>query len=522
MKRLHTALFLIIFSLFSAHAETVKIIHINDSHSHLESTMINNVPTGGMAKAATVIRTLKSENPDALLLHAGDAVQGTIYYNLFKGSADADVLNPLGFDAMAIGNHEFDDGNANLAEFIGMLHFPVLSSNVIPPEGNALEGKFRPYIVKDRIGIIGVTTARKALHSSSPDAGTVFKDEAESVQKSINEMKVKGIKRIIVLSHIGYENDLEMAKKLTDVDIIVGGDSHTLLGDFDGAAGTYPTVASNRNGEKVCIVQAWEHGKIVGLLLADFDGDRIASCGGKAYIADGADDPETAKIIAGYSSQVSILKNKVIGTATENITHRRTPSGAGAHFGSEVVPIVAQSFYEASKRADFSIQNAGGVRTDIRKGDITVNDVYTMLPFSNTIYEIELYGTEIKTLLEDQMQSLIDKGPRGGFPYSYGLKYSINTQKAYGERVSEIELKDRTTGKWISVQPDRLYVAATNSFLAKGKDGYMVFPRVIAERGAGTDTGLGYAETFIDFVEHHKIIKKLPEEEYPIKSFIAP
>lgn len=522
MRLLHTALFLIIFSLFSVHAETVKIIHINDSHSHLESTMINNVPTGGMAKAATVIKTLKSENPEALLLHAGDAVQGTIYYNLFKGSADADVLNPLGFDAMTIGNHEFDDGNAHLAEFIGMLHFPVLSSNVIPPKGNALEGKFSPCIIKNSIGIIGVTTVRKALHSSSPDAGTVFKDETESVQKYINELKAHGIKRIIVLSHIGYENDIEMAKKLTDVDIIVGGDSHTLLGDFEGSAGAYPTVTANRNGEKVCIVQAWEHGKAVGLLLADFDGDRIASCGGKAYIADGTDDPETAKIIAGYNSQVSALKNKVIGTAPEDIPHRRTPAGTGAASGSEVVPIVAQSFYEASKRADFSIQNAGGVRTDIRKGNITVNDVYTMLPFSNTIYEIELYGREVKTLLEDQMQSLIDKGSKGGFPYSYALKYSINAKKPYGERVYDIEIRDRATGKWVSVQPDRLYVAATNSFLAKGKDGYMVFPRVIAERGAGTDTGLGYAETFIDFTERHRTIKKLPEAEYPIKSFIAP
>lgn len=506
----------------SAHAETVKIIHINDSHSHLESTVTNNGPTGGMAKAAAVIKTLKSENPDAFLLHGGDAVQGTIYYNLFKGRADADVLNPLGFDAMVMGNHEFDDGNAHLADFINMLRFPALSSNVIPPEGSALEGKFRPYIIKNGIGIIGVTAARKTLHSSSPDAGTVFSEEAESVQKYINELEALGIKKIIVLSHFGYENDIEMARKLTGVDIIVGGDSHTLLGNFGGAAGAYPTVAENGSGEKVCIVQAWEHGKIVGLLLADFDGDRIASCGGKPYLTTGADDIETAKIIAGYTSQLSELKNKVIGEAAEELIHRRKPGGTGADSGSDVVPIVAQAFYEASRRADFSIQNAGGVSSDIRKGGITVNDVYTMLPFSNTIYEIELFGTEIKTLLEDQMQSLINKGPRGGFPYSYALKYSINAKNAYGERVSDIEIKDKTTGRWMPVQPDKLYVAATNSFLAKGKDGYMLFPRIIAERGAGSDTGLGYAETFIEFIERHRTLKKLPESEYPIKSYVAP
>ncbi|MCD8552587.1 5'-nucleotidase C-terminal domain-containing protein [Seleniivibrio sp.] len=522
MNRLLTVLFLIIFTLFSANAENVKIIHINDTHSHLDSTKVDDVSTGGMAKAATVIKQLKAENPDALLLHAGDAVQGTIYYNMFKGRSDADVLNPLGFDAMAIGNHEFDDGDAQLASFIGMLNFPVISANIIPAKGNVLDGKFSPYIIKNGIGIIGVTTVKKTKHSSSPSAEINFKDEAKSVQKYVNELKAQGINKIIVLSHEGYKNDIELAKKVTDIDIIVGGDSHTLLGEFKDAAGPYPTVAENKNGDKVCIVQAWEHGKVVGFLIADFDGGKIRACGGKPYLTAVEDDKQTAEIVSKYSSQVQTLKNSVAGVAEEEIIHRRTPAGADPYSGSEVVPIVAQSFFEASKRADFSIQNAGGIRMSIPKGDITVDDVYTMLPFSNTIFEIELYGREVKELLEDQIQSIIDKGSKGGFPYSYGLRYSINGKKPYGERVTDIEIKDKKTGKWMAVQADKLYVAATNSFLAKGKDGYMVFPKVIKARNAGTDTGLGYAETFIEFLQRHKTIKKLPKEEYPIKSYIAP
>jgi 5'-nucleotidase len=522
MKRLSATILIVIFSLFSANAETVKIIHINDSHSHLESSMVNGTPTGGMAKAAAVIKQLKSENPNALLLHAGDSVQGTIYYSLFKGQPDAEVLNSLGFDAMAIGNHEFDDGDKHLADYIGTLNFPVISANIKPAKGNALDGKFKPYIIRNNIGIIGVTTLRKTKHSSSPSTEIDFKDEAMSVQNYVDELKAKGIDRIIVLSHYGYDNDVEMAGKLTDVDIIVGGDSHTLLGDFPDSAGAYPTVTANRDGDKVCIVQAWEHGKVVGLLLADFDGGKISSCGGKPYLANGADDEQTAQIILKYSSQVEALKTTVVGTSEETLKNRRMPAGADSGSGSDVVPIVAQSFFEASKRADFSIQNAGGVRMDIPKGDITVGDVYALLPYSNTIYEVELFGREIKELLEDQMQSLINKGPKGGFPYSYGLKYSINGKKPYGERISDIEVRDRTTGKWAAVQPDRLYVASTNSFLAKGKDGYMIFPRVIKERNAGVDTGLGYAESFIDFLRRHKTIRRIAQEDYPIKSFIAP
>ena len=574
----------------------VKILHMNDSHSHIEGEtqtlefdgVETDVTMGGMARAAALIDSLRDEN--TLLLHAGDTVQGTLYYTLFEGEADADVLNSMEFDAIAIGNHEFDDGDDFLSSYMDMVDAPFLSANIIPTISDTLYDKFSPYIIKtvndQEIGIIGLTIAGKTKDSSNPSEDITFLDETTALQNTVNELKNLGVQKIIVLSHYGYTYVQAMASKVTDIDVIVDGDSHTLLGDFDyvglSSSGQYPTMAVNADGDDVCIVQAWEYGKAVGELDVTFNGDAVATCTGdahliisddfeqedatslaKAVVSDRQDavslarsavsddvkasilaiiagksnisvipeadvDQSIANIVDTYSGQVDSLTTEVIGEAAETIYLGRVPgkerNGVTLPLGSEIAPIVAKAFYDLSNRADIAIQNAGGVRETVNLGDITYGTAYTLLPFANTLFELEMYGSEIKQVLEDAVENIAQGGSDGAFPYAYALKYDVDATKAYGSRFSNLEVKDRTTGTWSAIDNDKMYVVVTNSYTAGGKDGYLTFGTVQEERGPGVDTYLDYAMSFAQYVQALTTkgdqLEKLPTEDHPVKSYV--
>nr|WP_320116520.1 NAD nucleotidase [uncultured Desulfuromonas sp.] len=565
----------------SAHRTSVKILHVNDVHSHLDSDSLDltldgtttEVEVGGMARVASLIDDLSAENDNHLVLHAGDAVQGTLYYTLFQGEADAEVMNAIGFDAMCIGNHEFDDGDEWLAGFIDQLDAPVISANIEVASGNVLEGKFSPYIIKEvggtQVGIIGVTIAGKTEESSQPSAEVTFHDEIESVQAAVDELTAAGIGKIIVLSHYGYNNVQTLATQVSDIDVIIDGDSHTLLGDFSpydlADSGDYPTMTTNADGDDVCIVQAWEYSKVLGELDVTFVGNALESCSGtphlllgdtfvredadeNEYTVDGdelagiqdaiaaddqltiaEEDPTVAAIIADYAEDVDALGETVIGEAGEDLLLSRVPGhdyyGVNLPLGSDITPVVAKAFYEMDPNAEIAIQNGGGVRTSVTSGEITYDTAYTLLPFANTLYEIEMYGSEIKQVLEDAIENIAQGGSTGGFPYAYALKYDVDATQAFGSRVSNLEYKARGSENYVSLEDNTLYVVITNSYTAAGRDGYETFGTVQEERGLGVDTYLDYALSFVNYVEGlteaGETLVKLPPEDHCIKSYIA-
>lgn len=560
---------------------TMKILHINDVHSNLEASDVDlnfdGVETacevGGMAKIASKISELKEETDNCLILHAGDAVQGTLFYTLFQGEADADVMNAIGFDAMAIGNHEFDDGDEWLAGFIQSLTCPVLSANIEVPSDNVLYDLYEPYIIKEvdgkQVGIIGLTIAGKTQNSSQPSDEVVFEDEIEATQDAVDELTAQGVKKIILLSHYGYENVLALAGQVSDIDVIVDGDSHTLLGEFSAydldASGDYPTMTTNADGDPVAVVQAWEYSKVLGELDVTFDGDVLESCAGTPHLILGdtftrknddgedytleddeftavqalvnadaqldivSDDEEVAAIITDYAEEVDALGETVIGTAGENLLHNRVPghtyNGATLDFGSQIAPVVAKAFYEMDSNADVCVQNGGGVRINVYQGDITYDTAYTLLPFSNTLFEINMYGSEIKSVLEDAVENIAQGGGTGSFPYCYALKYDVDATQAYGSRFIDIEFKDRETGEWSDLDETRMYVVVTNNYTAGGKDGYTTFATVQEERGEGIDTYLDYALSFVNYIkqltENGETLTALPDEDHCIKSYTA-
>jgi 5'-nucleotidase len=562
---------------------SLQILHINDHHSHLDPSKLDlkfdgktktRVKVGGIARVATKINELRT--PTTLVLHAGDANSGTLYYTLFKGKADVEMMNEIGFDAFTLGNHEFDGGDEILNNFINQAQFPIISANVEVKKGSALDEKWDPYIIKDidgqKVGIIGIEIAQKTKVSSMPSDDIIFYDEAVRAQRYADELKAQGVNKIILLSHFGYENDLELLSKVTGIDVIIDGDSHTLMGDFSAVGlkspvATYPVNTKDKAGNPVCIAQAWEYSKVLGELHVSFDAaGTITECKGTPHLLLGnkfkqknakkkrvdvndtvrksilsviaaqpnldivAKDEGIKSKIAVYKTEVDKLKKKKIGRTAKGLKHIRIPlhdyngnNGKAMPLGSEIAPIVSKSFYDLSLRADACIQNAGGVRISLPEGKITYNTAYTLLPFSNTLYEIDMKGSEIKQVLEDALINFKDNGgSSGSFPYAYGLRYDIDMTKPKNQRILNLEIMDRKTKKWSLIDSDKLYVIVTNSYTAQGRDGYTTFKEVQKER-PGTDTYLDYAMSFVAYVKaktkEGKKIKALPKEEHCIKSY---
>lgn len=550
---------------------SVNIVHINDHHSHLEpgdveldfDGVVSEVDSGGFPRVAAKIKQLEGELDNVLKLHAGDAVTGTIYYSLFKGEADAQLMNEVCFDAFALGNHEFDDSDAGLATFLGFLNgnpgicqTPVLAANVVPAVGTPLrptadESLIQPYVIKEidgqRVGIIGIDIARKTQISSSPLDSTEFLDEKETAQFYIDELRGMGVNKIVVLSHFQYANEVRLAQELRGVDVIVGGDSHTLLGERFAdlglnPGGPYPTVVNNADGDTACVVQAWQYSDVVGELNVEFSKDgQVLNCAGTPHLLLGdnfdvagadldhvlgvidatpelsivAPDPVAQSLVDVYAADVEVLKQTIVGTATEDLCLERIPDQGRSNIagcrektqanGGDIQQLVTEAFLQRSFRADVALQNSGGVRIDIPAGDISIDDVFTLLPFANTLVELELTGAEIKQVLEEAASSALGdfgSASTGAYPYAANLRWDADLSQPTGSRFSNHEIRRKSTGVWEPLMDDDEVVVVTNSFLAGGGDGYFTF-ETAADEGRIVDTFIDYAQGFIDYLQQN-------------------
>ncbi|MBN2768460.1 MAG: NAD nucleotidase [Campylobacterales bacterium] len=535
------------------------IIHINDHHSHIDgekmSLKINNkavdVYIGGFARVISKIKELQSNSVNPVTLHAGDALQGTMYYTIFKGELDAKLMNLITWDAFELGNHEFDDGDEELHKFLKSLDTSILASNIKANQKSPLYNDLKPYkiITKDnqKIAIIGIDVAYKTKYSSRPSKNVEFFDEIQSVNKHIQELKAEGINKFIVLSHFGFENDIKLASQIEGVDVIIGGDSHTLMGDFDmvglkSTTNDYPKIVKSKDNKKVCIAQAWQYSYLVGSLDVEFDkyGD-VTKCSGEPILLVDSntqnrnlldtvksnsqlqlvdEDKKALEIIKGYKSKLDKKQKEIVGFNKEYIGHNRIPLDksdgvCSLKYGSEIAPLIAKSFYMKSKKASFAIQNAGGVRSGLKSGNITIEDVYKLLPFSNTLIEFNMSGKEVKELLEDAFSSTFDKSSSGAFVYGYGIRYDVDSKQSKGNRVSNIEVLNKTIDKFEPMDFDKKYIVVTNSYIADGKDGYEKFAAIKDK----TDTYYDYAMSFVDLIKSRPNIVPVKQAYRPIKSF---
>ena len=493
----------------------LTILHLNDLHSRIESinkydstcdaeTEAEGECFGGIARIKSKIDerrgTLEADGKNVLVLDAGDQFQGSLFYTTYKGEAAVEFMNQMDIDAMAVGNHEFDDGPEALAKFIDEANFPVISGNIDVNSEATLQGKIQGTLViekaGERIGLVSVV-AEDTDETSSPGDNVRFIRSEDYLKGVVEAFETAGINKIIALTHVGLSRDIEIALNVPGIDLIVGGHSHTLLSNIaERAEGPYPTMIPNPQGQLVPIVQAYAYGKYLGEIEIEFnDQGEVISAKGEPILLDNSVIPDQNFVnrVKELAAPIEELKNRVIGSTAEVIDGDRSSCRAGE---CQMGNLVADAMLDVVKDQGIqvAIQNGGGLRASIDAGEITMGEVLTVLPFQNTLSTFMLQGADIITALENGV-SEVEEGA-GRFPQVAGLKYEWSrSQAADQQRIMKVEVL--INEKWEMLDNERLYGVVSNNYLRSGGDGYDIFETNAVD---AYDFGPGLEEVVADYL----------------------
>lgn len=518
----------------------LTVLHVNDTHSYFDPCRIGlpdgeQAMCGGYPAISTFANAIRATNNRCLFLHAGDAFQGTGYFVLNHGAANADLLNRMAPDAMTLGNHEFDqlramnitwsaDGSSAeqivpgdkipqdlpLARFAEAIDFPLLAANLHINNDPRLAQttNITPWIIREiqgeKIGIFGMLLDDMPS-ISSPGRELTFDPIVESARRSVEQLKAQQVNKIIMLSHIGYNRDCQVASQVDGIDVIVGGHSHDLLGDFTRSgmvfSGPYPTVVTSPCGDRVCVVQAGSYAQAIGCLNLQFDTTgciQTWSGSNTLLILQSPGFPggilEDAALRTQIDEQYKPALLKTYGPAIAQVPvtlfHERIPTDTEGH-GSEVAPIAAEAFCfgieERGIPVDGGLVNAGGVRTSIQAGDYDKNQtLLEVMIFGNSLCTFSITGAEIKQVLEAVIDSaLANPDLDGRFPYTARMAYIYDAAKPAGRRIVSLRFLDKK-GEWADADDTRLYRLVSNTYVADGNDGYASLKACIDAHGSGT------------------------------------
>lgn len=482
----------------------LRVVHTNDHHARIEPVLNGSTPVhGGVSRRKTLIDAIRNEGGNQVLLDAGDVFQGTLYFNQYRGMADLEFYNAMRYDAVAIGNHEFDIGQAPLATFINGARFPVLSANIQADASSPLAGLIKPWTViwvgGQAIGIIGVTTEETTV-LSNPGPGVTFTNYIDAVKQGVAALRQAGVTKIIALTHVGVEADRVLASQVDGLAVVIGGHSHTPMGPMVSTANAnrpYPEVIASPSGKPVIVAQDWEWGRWLGDLTIGFD-------------ANG----DITTVVAGNPTEV--LPSVMADTGFENrITAFRAPldqlratpvgetqvalNGARADVRTKETNLgnmIADSTLAKTVGAgsQIAIVNGGGVRTSIPAGRVTLGQVLEVHPFGNTLVVMTVTGAQVKEALENGVSQV--ETVAGRFPQVGGMRFSWDATAPAGSRVTGIQIADGKGG-FTAIDPNASYRLVVNNFIATGGDGYSVLQK-------GTDrieTGFLDSDVIVEYLQ---------------------
>ncbi|MCY8088996.1 multifunctional 2',3'-cyclic-nucleotide 2'-phosphodiesterase/3'-nucleotidase/5'-nucleotidase [Bacillus sonorensis] len=489
----------------------LTVMHTNDTHAHLDDA----------ARRAAKVKEIREQTENNILLDAGDVFSGDLYFTKWNGLADLKLMNMMGYDAMTFGNHEFDKGPQVLADFLGgngaavdpankhsfeAPSFPIVSANVdvakepklsrfqkkpaVLKAGARKETGIYPYILLDvngeKVAVFGLTT-EDTSYTSSPGANITFHDAYSSAEKTVKEIKEKEkVNKIIALTHIGYNRDLELAKKVQGIDLIIGGHTHTLVDHLEVVPNTEPTI----------VAQVKDYGQFLGRVDVAFDEDGIIQTDQSSFdliaIDDhAAEEPDAKNVLDDFKQELEDVKTERVGYADVPLDGKREHvRSKETNLGNFIADGMLRKARQAGG-ADIAITNGGGIRSGIDKGKITLGEVLTVMPFGNTLYAADMTGAQIKEALEHGVSQVEEGG--GAFPHVAGLTFTFTLNKPKGERILDVKLIDEK-GTSRPLDPKKTYRVATNNFMGGGGDGYTVFKKA----KNGVDLGFSDYEIFTE------------------------
>ncbi|MEW6635430.1 MAG: 5'-nucleotidase C-terminal domain-containing protein [Actinomycetota bacterium] len=495
----------------------VQILGFNDFHGWLQSPRsVDGRSVGGAGYLAAYLDREERENPRGTIrIHAGDSVGGSpLISSYFHDEPAVYAMNLKDLDLGTLGNHEFDEGktemfrlleggqrtdgnqfktgpdgepvNTSDSDFPGA-QFPYIAANTV--WAGTDDPILPPYAVIKRkgvkIGFIGVVTP-ETEQIVIPDAVAPFDflDISDTVNRYVPELRKKGAEAIVVLAHSGGfqsgqtatgEVVTETAQMSDAVDAVIAGHSHSFM--------------DTRVDGKL-LVQAYSFGTAIEDVDLRIDRKTKDVVGAEAEVITTyrdaiAPDPEVAALVAEYERKIAPVANRVVGVAAEEITRATTPAGESA-LGDLIAD--AQRAYAG---ADFAFMNPGGIRADIAAGEVTFGELFAVQPFDNQVARMELTGDQIYALLEQQFQTDPSGNPRTRILQVSGLKFSYDSTKPAGQRITSVTLPDGAP-----IDRSATYTVAANSFIATGGDGFTVFKEGTNQQTLGSD--LEALEAYID------------------------
>ncbi|KAM9777576.1 5'-nucleotidase [Neosynchiropus ocellatus] len=510
------AVLLLLLLVSSGSSFELTLLHTNDNHARIDET---NVDSGkchekgpcfaGVARRFTKVSEIRGREGNVLLLDAGDQFQGTVWFNYYKGAEAAHFMNRLGYDAMAFGNHEFDNGIDGLIKpFLQNLKCPVVCANIKPDETLApkISGLYRPYQILsvggEDVAVVGYTTAETPFLSKS-GPHLAFQDEVEALQIQVDKLKTLGYNKIIALGHAGFDVDQTIAKKVRGVDVVIGGHTNTFL--YTGTppstevpAGPYPFMVASDDGRNVPVVQAYAFGKYLGYLKVTFDeAGNVKKAEGNPILMDSSvpQDPEILAEVQTWKGNLSSYSSEYVGQTLvylngtfEECRFRE------CNLGNLICDAMVHHNLKHSDATQWNhvgscMINSGSIRTAIderlNNGSITMEEVLTVLPFGETIDLVKIKGSTMKKAFEHSIHRYGSMS--GEFLQVSGIRVVYDTSLPENQRVVSLSVLCTLcrVPKYVPLDPEQTYTVVMNSYMVNGGDGY----QMIKEENLKHNTG---------------------------------
>jgi len=444
--------------------DRVQLLHTDDIHGHLDADIVQSASSsfraGGMAQLAGQVALFRARAPQrTVLVDAGDAWQGTFISNTNKGEAVTKAMNLMRYDALAVGNHDFDWGQDVLAQRAKDAAFPFLAANVIETRTGRAPAYLKAFEVRDlgitRVGIIGLTNPGSAtIVKATSVAGLQFQPAAESVRPLIVEVQ-KQADIIVVVAHIGAQEAAQLARDVPGIDVIVAGHDHL------------PLQTARVEG-RTTIVNAGAYTQYLGRLeiVVDRTTRKMKDAvRGSVLTAIAANpkvrpDAEIAKLVDERRADGEKYTSRVVGRSTEPLSNVREETG----FGNLITDAFVEYGRQQGWKTDVAFYNMAGVRASFAAGQLTFGQLYEALPFSNTVVNVDLTGAELAAIV-DRAACVSGRLHLAGMVMSF--RFDAGAPNC---------VKSLTVGG-APIVATRTYHVATIDYLLLGGDGHTGFAR---------------------------------------------
>ena len=496
---------------------------------------------GGLARMAHIVKRERKKASRSLWVDTGDLFQGAPIFNEFSGEAEIRGLSHAGVDVMVLGNHEFDRGAANVAEQFGQwADFPVLAANYdferqTQPFAKDFDIIVEPHVVYNldglRVGIIGMgnLSSMSSLEEGANSLGVLPKATLQTIQDEVNMLRPV-VDLIVVAGHLGLTEDEYLGRNICGVDLILGGHHHVALDppkiihwdpdpDFVTGQGEFPDedlepgssgLGQTKLGEcpeserrDVVLAHPNAFSKFIARLDVVVRDGRIRSHKFQLFPIDDRvpEDPDVAFVLDEYVEEMRrrLDLDRIVANASVRL-NRFGSTGGDSALGNFVAEAMQ---YRRGIETDFCITNSLGLRTDVLQGDVTLDQMFNVLPFDNTIATLFLSGTEVQELLDFATDRSAGRGCNSQIQVS-NVSYTMNCRTRVAEDIH------------IAGQPldrDAIYELCTNNFIARGGSGFEVL-----ERNTTTiDTGISLRDAVIDYMRQNPQLPLCFDENTPIE-----